>query len=268
MVEIAHLSGLWLRSLIVRPDGAPDTTSWVGWLQGPSLFIDLRVPAGRPSFGGVRCLRDITATQAAWLASQEGFAGRLERDGGYFVWQRLMDFRPKATVVDSGLLRLENGVMIEEGRYVPYVEHWDLVPGPRSPLAAARLREIASGRDGFLIRAGASFMYARAGDSAFLPAGTELRRWVEAAGSLEAKRELIACEISYGSASPNGWVIERSSLPYREGARLDPAISRGMTHGCRTADVGEDGRATVREWEIVEIEGDMTALNVPAALRA
>jgi hypothetical protein len=46
----ASLAGLWTRSLIILPDGTGDATSVVSWLQGLSLYADLRIPAGRPDF--------------------------------------------------------------------------------------------------------------------------------------------------------------------------------------------------------------------------
>jgi hypothetical protein len=268
MLEIADLSGLWHRSLIVRAHGARDTATWVAWLQGPSFYIDLRVPAGRPSFRDVRCLSDITMAQAAWLARQEGFAGRLARDGDYFVWQRVMDYQPKALVADSGRLRIEGGVMIEEGRDVAYVEHWHRDESPGTPIVGAHLCDCVSRGDGFLMRAGARFMYARAGASASLPAGTHLGQWVEGAASLARAQALVDCEISFGSIAAARWTIERSSLPYREGAILDPELGEGSSHRCRTADVAADGTPTLRHWDIVDIEGDAAALAAPAMARA
>src|ERR1700735_5276672 len=80
VAEVSALSGLWRRSLIVRADGTRDVSTWVRWLQGPGLCVDLRQPAARPDFSSVQCLRDLTMPQLDWMAGQDGFAGHLLGD--------------------------------------------------------------------------------------------------------------------------------------------------------------------------------------------
>jgi hypothetical protein len=263
MLGVSNMQGLWSRSLLLQPDGTSDTTTVVAWLQGPGFFIDLRQPEGRPSFAGVRALDDLSASHVAWLAEQEGFAGRLGEDGAFFVWRRMLDFQPPSPTPDSGRLFMQAQIMIEEGRYSRYVEHWHLAPEPRSPCAALWMRNVATGTEGFLVRVGPLFMYARSGVSSSLVKGTRLRSHVGAAPSIEAARELVDCEISLGRVVGNTWAIERSSLPYREGARLDPELDG---HRCSTADVDNGGGPMRRGWEILELEGDVAALTANAAL--
>ena len=259
MLSLTDMPGLWQRTLLVRADASRDTTTWVGWLQGPSLFADLRQPAGRPSFAGVRCLADLSGEQVAWLAEQEGFAGRLERDGAFFVWQRMLDFQPAPPEPDSGRLYLEGPIMVEEGRHSPYVEHWQRQEVGDAACSAAHLRDVVSGCDAILVRVGRAFMYARAGASASLAAGTRLADGVAAAPSLEVARNLVDCEISFGSVGDGTWRIERSSLPFREGAALAPQWAAGGQR-YSTADVAADGSPLRRTWELVEIEGGVAAL--------
>ncbi len=259
MLGLSDMPGLWSRSLIVLPDGARDTTTWVAWLQGPTLFVDLRQPAGRPSFAGVRSLGDLNASQIAWLVEQEGFAGRFEQDGAFFVWRRLMDYQPPALSGDSGRLWMDGDVMVEEGRYSPYIEHWHRKTEPGALCAAARLRDKPSGADGYLVRVGDVFMYARTGISGTLPPGARLGACLDGAGSLEAARTLVDCEISFGSVAGDAWVIERSSLPYREGALLSPQLS-ASEHRFSSADVAADGSEMRRVWNVVELEGEPGAL--------
>jgi len=261
MLALSDMQGLWSRSLLVRQDATRDTTTWVAWLQGPTLFADLRQPVGRPSFASVRSLDDLTGEQVAWLAEQEGFSGRLEQDGEFFVWRRLLDFQPRTETADSGRLYFDGSIMVEEGRYVPYIEHWSRGSASTMPCAAARLRDEISGADGILVRVGSTFMYARAGASASLPAGTHLRDHVAGAASLAAARALIDCEISFGRITGSDWRIERSSLPYREGALLAPDLD---THRGSTADVAADGSEIRRAWEILESESDATVLGATA----
>jgi hypothetical protein len=152
----------WRRSLIVWPDGRRDDTSAVDWLQGPTLYIDLRCPADRPDFATTPRLDDLGWNAVTWLARQEGFAGRLQFDGECFEWERVIDYQPKSVAPDIGRLWLENGVMIEQGRDIPYVEHWHRQDGARAPCAAVRLRQQGQDSEGFIVRLGSTFMYTRA----------------------------------------------------------------------------------------------------------
>jgi hypothetical protein len=254
MLQIESLQGLWRRSLILWPDGRRDTETDVAWLQGPSYYVDLRQPAGRPDFQGVAALRYMTKAQAAWAARQEGFAGQLRRDGAFFEWQRALDFQPASGQPDSGRLRLEGGILVEEGRYVPYVEHWHHDAGARTPCVALRLRDRATGCEGVLVRVGDTFMYAR-GRMAALPSGVSLTDSIEGAASLRAAQDLMDCEISIGGTGPVGWIIKRSSLPFKEGLHLSPGI-RDCGAKYLTADLTPEGTWATREWDILDIQGD------------
>jgi len=258
MLQIESLRGLWRRSLILWPDGRRDTETDVAWLQGPSYYADLRQPPRRPDFRGVTALRHMTKAQAAWAAGQAGFAGRLERDGAFFEWQRALDFRPASGQPDAGSLRLEGGVLIEEGRYAPYVEHWHQGAGARTPCVALRLRDRSTGSEAVLVRAGDTFMYAR-GRMAALPSGISLTESIEGAASLRAAQDLIDCEISIGRAGLEGWIIKRSSLPFKEGLHLYPS-TRACGAKYHTADLTPEGTSAIREWDILDIEGDEWAV--------
>lgn len=251
---IASLKGLWQRSLIAWPDGSRDTTTAVHWLQGPSFYIDLRQPAGRPDFGAVGCVADLDGDHLRWLAGQEGFAGEFSHDGSYFEWQRAIDFQPQAMYSDSGRLWFEGEVLIEEGRDLPYIEHWHRDATPTLPCAALALADQADGRRGFIVRAGPRFMYAR-DRAAPLPDLPHLRNAVEAAESLVAAQRLVDFELSFGEIGPAGWTITHSSLPFREGALLTPRA--GGDGAVVTADIGFDGRPFARTWQVVTLQGAM-----------
>jgi hypothetical protein len=192
--------------------------------------------------------------QVAWAARQEGFAGQLRSDGVFFEWQRTLDLQPESGQPDSGRLTLKRGILIEEGRYAPYVEHWHLDAGEQTPCAGIRLRDRSTGCEGILVRVADTFMYARARVVA-LPSGASLTGCIEGAASLRDAQDLIDCEISIGSTGPAGWIIERSSLPFKEGLRLCP---RMQDCGAQylTADLTPEGAWTDREWEVLHIEGD------------
>lgn len=255
MLNIGDLQGLWRRSLIVWPDGRRDGTTVVSWLQGPNFYIDLRAPASRPDFAGVATRDDLTFDQVTWLATQEGFAGQLFFDGHFFAWQRLIDYQPKSPNADAGRLWFEDGRMIEEGRDIPYIEHWHRDDHAEvTPCGALRLVDRDTGGTGLLVRTGSLFMYAR-DRPLVLPPGHSLSGCV-AAATLADARIMIDCEISFGRISAAGWIIETSSLPYREGAALRPAIADGHTQ-FRNADVTASGVPHARAWTVSQSEGDL-----------
>ncbi len=225
MTQVHEVRGVWRRSLLLRPDGTRDATGFVVWMQGQRHFVDLRQPAGRPHFDGPDTL---TAPQLAWLARQEGFAGELVQDGVFVEWRRALDFQPPSGSPDSARLWFEGATLVEEGRHAPYVERWEpLCTSPPRIDASARLRE--GGRDAALVRCDDRFML-----------------MIEAS---DPARRLTECEISLGRVSGDGWLIEHSTLPWREQRVLRPRLVGGRRW------LG-DGPA----WEIVDADGDMRAL--------
>lgn len=249
-MSVTHedLPGLWTRSLIAWPDGRRDTATEVAWLQGSTLYIDLRQPVGRPDFSAVKGLRDLTQPQIAWLATQEGFAGVLEREGPWFVWRREIDFQPQALYSDAGSLRFEADYMVEEGRDVAYIEHWRRdATRPAAPRWGARLRDPVDGRSGMILAVGTLFMIAvsRRGT---LPPQLHLSECVALAGNLQMAQDLVDCELSLGRVTQAGWRIDRSSLPWREGRLVTLA---GRDDQLEVA--LDDGAA--RLWTITDVEG-------------
>lgn len=263
MLRIFDLQGLWRRSLIVWPDGRRDDSTAVSWLQGPTFYADLRAPPDRPSFGGVSGRDDLTRDQVAWLATQEGFAGRIFFDGQFFEWQRVVDFQPESPHADAGRLWFDQGRMIEEGRDIPYIEHWHRDDRlAQMPCGALQLSDQSDGCSGFLVRVGTLFMYARDRPTP-LPAGGTLSGYAKSA-SLEVARTMVDCELSFGRVGASGWLIESSSLPYREGARLRPAMAAGGTQ-FRTGDVAASADPRTRDWTIVDCEGDIALVDESVA---
>lgn len=250
MVDINDTFGLWERSLIAWPDGRRDTTTYAGWLQGPTLFADLRQPIDPPSFDGVTCLDDLGPTHFGWLARQEGFAGRFVRAGAAFEWQRIIDFQSTSSASDAGYLVFEGDILVETGRDVPYVEHWHRNAPEVAPLFAARLRE-PGGLQGFIVRAGAIFMYVRE-RTAPLPHDASLPDLVASSTPGEA-RTLLDCEISLGRMRADAWIVERSSLPYRTGQDLSVSFAADHT-SVAVADLAADGTAFTRHWAIVDLD--------------
>jgi hypothetical protein len=248
LTTIADLPGLWRRTLLALPDGHADTTTAVYWLQGPTCYIDLRLPAGRPDFAAVSCLRDLSFEQVEWLAEQECFAGRIESDGAVFEWRRDIDYQPKTGAADAGRLWFEGDLLVEEGRDIPYIEHWRRGGDAAQPCLGVRLRETNGERLGFIVRVGDTFMTARGRQKA-LAGQDRLAGLVGAAGTLFEAQDLVDMEVSFGSIGAEGWVIERSSLPFREGARFSASRCENLIF---TADIGPDGIPIARCWTALD----------------
>jgi hypothetical protein len=253
---LIDMPGMWRRTLIIQADGARDSTSQVRWLQAQTLFVDLRQGAALPDFLHLRCLNDLTHADCVQLAHQEGFAGRLGFDGECFEWLRLIDFQPRSLRADAGRLWWEDEVLIEVGRDVPYVEHWMRDPTVVTrPLAALRLRDVATGAAGLAVEVGTVFMFAR-DRQVLLPVGTSLAECIGGAQSLADARALLDCEITLGSVGfgdASGSVILASTHPWRVSERFQLTCVHSTV---TTVDVDAAGKPAVRRWEIAESEGD------------
>lgn len=257
MITMDALPGLWRRSLLAWADGRRDTITRVHWLQGPSLYADLRQPEARPSFAGVTGFDDLDTAQIAWMARQEAFAGRLAPAGQFFEWHRAIDFQPPAALPDAGRLWLEDGMMKEEGRDLPYLEHWHHDSGASPPCGALLLHEAQGDRPGLLVWAGNLFMMAR-GRKEALPAGACLADLIRAAPDLATVRALLDCEISLGVRHDGQWTITASTLPWQEGRALAPGLSGGQltTRAMDARNMDERAAPCQRIWTIREHEGD------------
>ncbi|MGC1457073.1 MAG: hypothetical protein WA825_02220 [Steroidobacteraceae bacterium] len=238
---LSEMPGMWRRTLITHADGTRDAATQVRWLQGPTLFVDLRQGAALPDFLHLRGLNDLSFEDCAALAGQEGFAGRLDFDGDCFTWTRLIDFQPRAGT-DAGRLWWEEDVLIEAGRDVPYIERWMRDPAVVTrPQAGLRLRDTQTGVAALLVQVGTVFMFAR--DRAVaLPEGQSLAECVAGASSVAEARALLDCEITLGS-----------------GGFGSAAVMLASTHPWRVAERFELPGADAR-WEVIEAEGDPGAV--------
>jgi hypothetical protein len=130
LAGLASLTGRWERTLLRDADGTVDTTSRVTWLQGPSLFVDLRLSSNGPA---------------------TGFAGTLTRAGQVFTWSHDVDLGPWDGA-DAGTLEWGDGHLMERGVHVSYLEQWRpaLSAGPCWGLRLAR----QGGQRAVLVRVG------------------------------------------------------------------------------------------------------------------
>lgn len=240
--------------MIRLPDGTLDTTTSVTWLQGLSLYADIRRPASLPNFSHARCLNELTMADCCALATQEGFAGVFSRIGAWFEWARAIDFQPAAVDADVGSLRWDGDILVEEGRDLAYTEHWHRhLPANDRPVGGLSLRDSASETRGCLVRVGESFMIAR-DRAATLPSQRTLSECVTAAATIGAARALIDCEISLGAVDGGRFRIAESTLPWRVG---DTLLFRHVDDRITTCDRDPDGRPLERTWTPLLEEGDL-----------
>lgn len=130
---IAECTGLWRRTLLVDADGTRDTGTNVVWLQGISLFVDVR-------------------------GAGEGFAGRLDQRVDVFEWTRLVDMKPPG-LPDAGRMSWAGDVLVEVGVHADYTEHWRREPGPVRPCWGLLLSE-PDDATAVLVRVGDRFGWA------------------------------------------------------------------------------------------------------------
>jgi len=205
--------GLWRRDSLVLPDGSRDVSTDVYWLQSHGLYVDLRIPGSRPDFGGCRSLQALPQGHLDWLQSQGGFAGRLSVNGSVCHWRRDLDYQPPGRFDDIGEAHfISDSVLLETGVLTDYAEIWRKSVLNRSePLLAARCLPDEQGRMGIWVVVGDYFMYAIDRLQPF-GRGGEPCTWL---------RPDFDCEIGFGHVQGRRpWVIERCTLPFREGCCL------------------------------------------------
>ncbi|GAB2714175.1 hypothetical protein [Kitasatospora kifunensis] len=257
---LAELPGVWRRTYVREADGSTDRDSAVTWIQGPSLFGDLRQPPGLDQVVGRAALADLDRAQLLALCEQKAFAGTLEQQGEAFGWVRRIDLHPRAALPDAGTLHREGEVLVEQGLHEDYLEHWEDVEQVGGEVAAALLADPAAGCAGLLVRAGSWFGYARDRSEPLPSSPVPLAELVRGCGSRAEAAALLDCEVSIGRVRGERWEILRSTLPQRVGALLRPELSRSGD-GLRIRDTDPQGHEHTRAWELTQAEG---AVRLPA----
>jgi hypothetical protein len=215
----AWLSGTWKREWI-RRDGVTTNTMTVRYLQTPYWFGDVRIPIDRPRITA-GSLPALTDAELAALAKQRGFFGYTTVVGDVSTWHHELDYQPNNGGVDTGRIeRLGASSMLEHGLDGSFVEHWwNLASGDGKFFT---VRVMRGGRlDRMLVVTGDHFLYAR-NRASDLPAARSLTD-LAATASREQLLAYLDCELSHGTVRGGSvpWQIERSTLPWREGAHLE-----------------------------------------------
>lgn len=215
--------GVWKRKLLRTPE-FEDTVSTVYWMQTSLWHADIRIPVYRPPCTGKHALAQCVREELLDLAAQQGFAGITAVDGDICRWLRRVDFQPPSGFNDVGRIEFSSpDLMLEYGVEQEYFEIWERIANsvgqehvnvefvegddPR----AARPRSV-------LLATGNYFMRVRP-RRMVLPQADNL---ASLTGDDQALRAALDFEISFGTRGgpPESWVIQRSTLPWREGERL------------------------------------------------
>jgi len=207
-----ELTGCWQRNRIEFADGTGDDTSFVIWLQLPSLMADVRLSAaalalaGRSSFSldELRVLAESDSSSGATTCTP------VVQGTATASWSSVVGFQPTTAFPEPGLLEWSSDgtVMMERAPSGAYVEEWHLLDGSRGPLSHSLL---ADGSVWF--RAGSVGVLMR--DRPAPPPSVARLTELTDRASLEAA---IDCEFSFCRLVDHGWTIEHSTCPARVGA--------------------------------------------------
>jgi len=216
----AWLPGVWQREWIRRASGATSSAMTVRYLQTPSWFGDVRIPVDRPRIAA-GSLAELSDAELAGLAKQRGFFGYTTVAGDVATWHHEIDFQPSNGDVDTSRIEpLASSSMLERGLDGSFVEQWWSLGGGDGRYLVVRVTR-ADRLERMLVVVGDHFLYAR-NRARDLPAAASLT----ALAATASREQLIAyldCELAQGliRGGRGPWQIERSTLPWREGAHLD-----------------------------------------------
>ncbi len=189
------------------------------------------------------------------IAAQQGFAGVFKVGPDHCEWVRIIDLHPPGSVPDAGRLFWRNDVLVEEGIYEPYVEHWHRDAARRKhPCAALALQSAEDGRWASLLRVGDDFSFACDRQRPLIAAS--LAEALAGAAEMAAAHALIDLEISQGRIEASGWCIARSSLPFRTGRSFKVEIREPDRLSLTESGIDADDGVTL--WRITGAEGDIS----------
>ncbi len=210
------LSGLWHRSWLRAP-GIEDTATLVLWRQGPSAFVDLRIPRDVAARGAVPRLADLSAEALRGLCRCEGFAGETRIEAGVCTWTRRINLAGPETGRDVGALTLTPDGLLETGVEADYTELWH--HEDRASHHERRLRR-ADGQLCILVWSEAAFSLGRAHPDALTgPAFTNRVGGALDAGDRPALLRAFDQEFSAGVLTEGIALITHSTDPSRIGKR-------------------------------------------------
>ena len=213
--------GVWMREWIRR--GTDQSSSaLVRYVQTERDFGDVRIPA-RPSFAQAASFADLSEADLRLLARQRGFVGTTSATGLVATWHHELDFQPADTSTDIGRVeRVGMGGMYEHALDGTYMEHWRTLSDGDGRFVSVRVTR-GTRLERVLLVAGDYFYFAR-NRTRDLPAGMSLDSLIASMRPSRAQLvEWLDCELSVGRVRGGRvpWEIEHSTLPWREGHRLE-----------------------------------------------
>jgi hypothetical protein len=240
-----RLIGCWRRRYIKFEDGRFDTETRVIWLQTASGAGDIRIAKGRPNLAFRNGFDGCTRDELLALAEQDCFAGKTVFDSEakpfptarWPVGSYDFRFQPVITFPEDGWMEwTENGTcMIERAPSGAYEEDWRLEPNSQT-FAAHLTRDNADGK-ACLYVAGDHAVFAK-NRKTTLPADRTILELASENSADEMRlRDLVDCEFSYARRQKPGgdYIVELSTLPWREGQVLDCAWVENIVHDETTA---------------------------------
>lgn len=215
------MRGAWTREWIERR-GVRSNTFAVHYLQTPSVFADVRFARDRPAFAHATSFADLSDADLLHLARQRGFTGQVTAAGDTITWQHAIDFQPPDGEPDIGRVeRAGPGRMYEHALDNSYVESWASTTSGDDAFLVVRV-ERAGRLAQLLVVVGEHFLYVQ-NRSADLPRATSLEALFRDTHATRADMiRYLDCEFSAGRVRGGvvPWVVEASTLPWREGRRL------------------------------------------------
>jgi len=216
------MRGAWSREWLQEGKEKSSTLD-VHYLQTPTYFADIRILKDRPGISNARSFSDLTDEQLQLLAGQNGYAGRTTLAGTIATWHADIAFRPSDGTPDKGRLeRVSRDRMYEHGLDGSYIESWRFLTNGQGRFLVIRVEH--SGRlVRTLVVVGNQFVYVRnrAKDLPLSPSFDALFKATNA--TREQIIDYLDCEFSLGRTRGGSapWEIEQSTLPWREGHRLE-----------------------------------------------
>jgi hypothetical protein len=206
-----ELLGCWQRRWIEFADGTRDDSSFVVWLQLPSLMADVRLSAAALALAG---RTSFSMDELLVLAESDSSSGATVCtpvvDGTATAeWSSAVGFQPVSAFPEPGLLEwsADGAVMIERAPSEAYVEEWHLLPESRGALSHS-----VSAEGSEFFRAGAVGVLVRDRPEP-VPSVSRLTSLTDR-GALEAA---VDCEFSFCRLTEAVWTIESSTVPGRVG---------------------------------------------------
>ena len=243
------MHGVWMREWIKRGT-VVSSPALVRYFQAHRDFGDVRIPS-RPSMEHARSFADLSDADLAILARQQGFAGTTTVTGRQSTWHHELDFQPTETSADIGEVeRVGTGGMYERALDGSYVEHWRSLSDGDGRFVTVRVSR-GTRLDRMLIVSGDYFYYAR-NRTSDLPEGASLEVLIATTHPSRATLvQWLDCELSVGRIRGGRvpWEIEHSTLPWREGQRLE--FAGDIRSDTLTGALAERTEATGR-WSIVQ----------------